>query len=289
MKYTLHQFDSIHKFIDAAAAAADKTSTGVSNNPTDGWHGTADLTEAIRFAKFGGWAPEGAAEMRRWFDGIVPKIRKYVDNTLEYRYNVSGASFDIARYLDGEPECMFEFVPNEDEVSKRALCLVVGYSIPSSVTAQQLFARGQALIGLVRALATLGYELEIWAEESVRPRNGKNLDSEAWSVLTRLHSAGTIMDESAVEFALGNPSWLRRLIFALQEGESPSIRKRYGFQKGGGYGTVTAIQHANIVGADLTMDLSQRWFTHGDPADAERWVFDQLKALGVVEQDAEFN
>jgi hypothetical protein len=108
-------------------------------------------------------------------------------------------------------------------------------------------------------------------------------------VLTCLHKAGQVMDESAVEFAVGNPSWLRRLIFGYEEGEAPMLRKRYGFVASGGYGAPVGIHHKDLVGADVALDLGRGWWSGNDRNTGQKameWVVAQLKELGVLDSKA---
>jgi hypothetical protein len=230
-------------------------------------------------------------EFRNMFD-VEASLRKFTYHEWTPMPDVAGFEVNMQAYLDGEPEDMFEWMPEEHEVSKRALCIVIGHSVSAGCSARDLFIRGQAAIALVRALSLLGYELEIWSEETVGGHYGSNSKlPDYFSTLVRLHAAGEAMDESAVEFAIGNPSWLRRLLFGFQEGQSEAVRAKFGFGKGG-YGSCTPIQHAETVGADVQLDLGRSWFrTYGSEDDMSeagmQWVLDQLKVLGVVDEDAE--
>lgn len=287
-EYTIRQYDSIHAFLKVASQG-DKTGASHASRDAYGehWHGTESHAEAVQFAKYGGWNPENIVSLRNSFEELIPKLRQFVEFDAQRHINTSGDEVNVAMYLAGEPEHMLEWVPSEDQVSRRALCLLVGHSISAGCSARALFIRGQAVIALLRALALLGYELEVWSEETV---------DNSYSNLVRLHAAGSVMDESAVEFAIGNPAWLRRLLFAAEEMEPMDIRKRHGFVSNGGYGSPSGIQHADLVGADLQIDLGRTWFGEGydgEKSDAElaklgiEWVAAQLKALGVLDEDAE--
>lgn len=293
-KFMMRRFDSIHQFVDAAEKGADRTGSGASQRVGDeaSWTGTATFEDAVNYAKYGGWSPENMLEFRNMFDKFMPALRKFVESDFERGVDTSGYEVNMQAYLDGEPDNMFQFLPVENMVTKRAVCLIIGHSVSSGCTAEELFVRGQAAIALVRALSLLGFELEIYSEETVGSSYGSKA-STLYSVLTRLHAAGELLDETALEFAIGNPSWLRRLLFGLQEGEDEKTRDRYGFGiSKGGYGSVKPIQHADLVGADIQLNLGSTWFRdYGSAEDKARhgmqWVVDQLKALGVVDQDAE--
>jgi len=291
-------YDSIHELANQAdKSPKDKTCASVSNGKEygDDWHGTKTLEESIRYAKYGGWEPEVATEFRDMFDQFMPKLRGFIENAFEPGVDHAGYEVNMQAYLDGEPENMFQFLPSEHQVTKRALCLLLGHSISGGCSSRELFIRGQAAVALVRALSLLGYELEIWSEETVSGSGGGTL-----STLCRLHGAGEVMDESAVEFAVGNPSWLRRLIFACQETEFWVVRKQFGFgvtgtieEYRGGYGSCVSPQHAETVNADIVLDLGRTWFSEGW-GDTDKmaaagfdWVVQQLKDAGVLDKDAE--
>ncbi len=289
-EFILHQFDSIHQFVKAAEAGHDKdgASSATGGSFSQNWHGTDSFQQSSEFAKFGGWNPQVELEFRSMFDELEPRLRKFHDLEFERTSDVSGFEVNMQSYLDGDPDCMFQWSPSEAMVTKRALCIIIGHSISGGCTSHDLFIRGQAAIALVRALSMLGFELEIWSEETV----GGGGPVGRFSTLVRLHAAGEPLDESALEFAIGNPSWLRRLLFGFQEGQSPKIRRDFGFTKNGSYGSCVPIMHADLVGADIQLDLGRSWFGSYDrsteAADGMKWVVEQLKALGVVPADAEW-
>ena len=284
--YEMRWHDSIHEFVTKAAERFDPA--GASQSGSD-WTGTKTFEQAVEQAKNGTWDPGDVASFRDAFDDLIPKLREFVGPKFAEMRDSSGFEVDMQAYLDGEPEHMRQWMPVEEETTSRALCLVIGHSISSGIKADELFQKGQAAIALVRALRLLGYELEIWSEQSVLSRKS----DVPYSVLTCLHKAGEIMDESAVEFAVGNPAWLRRLLFAFEEGETQVLRRRYGFNPGSGYGIPGGIRHQELLGAEIALDLGKAWWQpgwdDGSPvaARAMGWVIRQLKDLGVIDIDAE--
>ena len=283
-QYEMRWNDSIYEFVNAAAKRAD--AKGASHKG-GGWSGAESFDQAVDFAKQGTWEPGNVSEFRNMFDELLPKLREYTDQNFVEMPDVAGFEVNMQAFVDGEPDHMRQWMPVEEQTSKRALCLVIGHSISSGVQPEELFQKGQAAIALVRALRLLGYELEIWSEQSIRARSAEKL----YSVLTCLHKAGDIMDESAVEFAVGNPAWLRRLLFGFEEGETPAIRKRYGFTTGGGYGGPAGICHKDLLGAELALDLGKGWWNNHPDGErnasrAMQWVVDQMKELGVIDADA---
>ena len=292
-EYVMHRFDNIGEFVKASKRLAVKHESSHKDGDRHGygenWAGTKTFQEAVDFAEKGGWEPTDMLEFRHMFDNIEPRLRKFVETQFERGMDQAGFEVNMQAYLDGEPDHMFQWVPAEHMVTKRALCILIGHSVSAGCTSKELFIRGQAAIALVRALMLLGYELEIWSEETVSGYR----TSKKYSTLVRLHAAGSVLDESAVEFAVGNPAWLRRLLFGHQEGQPQQIRSDYGFGEGG-YGSPAGVHHADLVGADVQLDLGRTWFSEGRRAadqvaeDGMKWVVQQLKDLGVVDANAEW-
>lgn len=286
MAYIIRRFESIHQFVKAARKGAkENMASHWAYGGPDSWAGSESFDQSVEFAMSGGWEPEDVAEFRSVFGDLETKMRRYQDFAMDRFPGPVGDEVNVAMFLAGEPDHMLDWVPREDMVQRRALCLVIGHSVSAGCSARDLFIRGQAVIGLVRALSMLGMELEIWSEQTI-----SDWHREHYSVLTRLHAAGSIMDESAVEFAVGNPSWLRRLIFGLEEGEPQKIQDQFGI--GGGYGRPAGIHHAEMLGADLKLDLGRTWFGETGKADERtaedgfRWVLQQLVDLEVLPESA---
>lgn len=281
----MRRYESIGAFVKVCESSPADGSSNKSINGA-GWSGAKDLKTAIRHAKTGDWEPEVATEFKQMFEQYLPRLRTFIADELERTPDVAGGDVNVQAFLDGEPESMYDWVQDEEVTTQRALCLLVNHSIHAGISAEELFVKGQAVVALVRALSLLGYELEIWSEVTVKGRNGGQ-----YTTMVRLHGAGEIMDISAVEFAVGNPAWLRRLEFAAWECESPRIRDNFGFRSKSGYGTPCPPSHGDDVNADVIVDLGRSWgFSYDQSQWGEngfRWVTDQLKACGVIPEDAE--
>lgn len=278
----IRRYNSIGDFLAVAETTPrDGSSTGTDRGD---WYGTDTLDEAIKYARQGGWVPQVSTRFTGLLNEYLPRLRKYKSDELEQVADVCGGDVNMQAFLDGEPDCMFEWAPVESDAPKRALCLLVGQSASSGMTAEEQLMKGQAVVALVRALNLLGYELEIWSENTVE-QQGRGTDQ--YTTLTRLHAAGEVLDIGAVEFALGCPAWQRRLVFAHRETESDSVRNKFGFTAYGGYGASRPPAHADDVNADLVLDLGGSWgLGYGSDVDKAEagfeWIMRQLRAAGVV-------
>lgn len=297
---SLKWFDSITALCEQARLSIGRNvpeataySQSESTPEPDGsrWAGTATLEEAVDFAELGGWEPPAFTEMRHALDDLEPRLREHIAEDVYQDYDVAGHDVDMGRFLEGEPECMRNWLPTEEAVTQRAFCVLINHSVSSGCTGHDLFLRGQMAIMLVRALLLLGYELEIWSESTVMGRSGDSKGNEH-SILTKIHGAGEVLDESAIEFAVGNPAWLRRIIFGACEMEPVSVRKQFGFGMGHkNYGVPTDPRHGDTVAADVVLDLGRTWSGKGG-TEAERsmdWVVTQLKEFGAIAPDAEID
>ena len=333
MKFTIRRYDSVSALVDQAEATPVPTGScdmyassrekgakpwGLSFVDMPDFVGDLTLPQALNVARYGGWTPDYAYELRNAFDELVPRMRNALSFDFERRLDVAGDQVDVAAYIQGAPETMHNWFPTEQETKQGVvtlllgvgmrgctICSFAGCSAAPAVTAQDAFVRGQAVIGLIRTLKLLGYELEIWTEYSVR-----NNSNEAISYLTRVQHAGDVTDESSLEFACGHPGWARRVHFRAQENEPAEIRDRFGFsnpmdydaydgsKRGGkrfyGYGNVMEPQHKATVGADIVLNLGSDWFGvkswYNDDAEITpemvvEWTVKQLQMCGVLSDE----
>lgn len=277
---------SIGEFVEAARAGANPNMASHRSGPGAlDESGAGTFEEAVDWALYGGWSPVDVPRtVSGCFDDIATRVRRFCATGFEVRKDVAGFGVDVASYCLGEPEHMWQWSPVEEQVSRRALCMLVSGAVGSNVSSEELLVRGLAVIGLTRALVTLGYEMDIWWEITVRstvlPRGWR--DHRRRSELVRLHAAGCPMDVTGVEFALGSPAWLRRLYLAVQEGYDATWREA--LRTGLGYGTPVKSIHAETVGADLVCNLGGSGWGDGGVSDACDWIDGQLRGLGLLEE-----
>ena len=194
-----------------------------------GWYGTADMDEAIELARFG-WE-EGRRQLLRQagrvaIDRLVGR-RLVVDPMPSY----SGDEVDIDNFLMGRPDHMVEYPLRYDAGGKQATVLM-NCSIAARVSAERIMRRGAAVLAVIEALRAEGYSLGLTMTEATR---------DDWAHTTVeyhipvVHPGG-FLDMDAAAFCVAHPSFLRRLIFALNEHEPVDLRRVMGFYRAGGYG-----------------------------------------------------
>ena len=280
------------------------------------WSGDMSVSQALEVARWGGWSPDFAPEIRGLFDDLVPRLRSALSFDFERRLDYSGDQVDIQSYVDGMPEQFNNWFPTEMETKKGVITVLLGVglrgcticseaacSAAPAITAEDVFIRGQAITGLLRALKLMGFELEVWTEYTVSQRRSGKM----FTQLVRVQAAGAPTDEGALEFACGHPAWTRKVLMRAQELDkdmgitnASAARDSYGFSVNKvnliGYGSVMKPIMSEYVGADVTIDMGDDWFNtgfydgYGDsiqptPQMVLEWTVAQLQACGVLSDE----
>lgn len=206
------------------------------NYDSDPWSGTRNIDEAIRIARYG-W-PEGRELIKDTLDEIDTDELVGLRRTMEPYVDVAGDEVDVDRYLAGDHENMVQFALKYDQNGK-VVTLFVNATMSSYIEPQQIVKRGAALVAAKEILTSSGYAMGITMVESATSSRGRDIQTEYHIPLI---SPGEYLDVDTAAFCLAHPSFLRRLIFALNDNESTALRRTMGFHPGGSYG-----QPANIA------------------------------------------
>lgn len=279
--YILLEFESIKELADTAAATPDKYRKSSSTPKGDGldFHQTETLEDAHHLA-VDGWH-EARARVDAFMDPLRQKLGNVLETVRHFQYDIVGSEVDIDRYIDGELECMVDEVYREEPREGRVFTLVVDSTLAWHVTADEALRRGAALCALVEAFAMLGYELEVIGEWTLGSQQQNNYTTK-YSVTCPFNKAGEPIDIDTMMFALGHSDWFRRIGFALGEGQA-DIRKRIGFQPGGGYGLANQGSHFyERLGASSVVSIAGMTGVSVDPV---KWILEQLDEQGVINMD----
>jgi len=283
MPVIVRQYDSV---ADTLAASQRLGRDGESSRrDDDGWAG-GSWDNAVRMAS------EGWSDARPQVDAVLEPVRHQLAELLSYQLQpvfdlVGGGGIDMDRYLLGEIECMYEDMPQEIMKEGKVFTLLINGVYDSGVRPETILARGAAIAALVEAMSMMGCELSIYVECSVSPlsygRRGKLPEGpNTWSLLTKVHAAGDLLDINNVMFAMGHPSWLRRICFGIMEGEKAQIRSTYGFGTGG-YGRPSSTTLCNDVlpmKPSFVMQMGGSQYGQ-DISDPVGWVLSQLELQGI--------
>lgn len=245
-------------------AEAQQRASGMSGASLDEsrteWYGTKTMQEAIELARFG-WE-EGRRKLLRQVGRVVVDElvgRRFVmDPVLDY----SGDEVDIDNFLLGRPDHMIEYPLRYDASGKQATAFM-NCSVSHRVSAERIMQRGAAVLVAIEALRAEGYSLGLTMTQAVSEDN----------TMVEYHvpviHPGDFLDIDTVAFCTAHPSFLRRLIFSLNEHESTELRRRMGFYAGGRYGIPTEVgselpPHSFVIkqgeGLDLYGDATVQQF-----------------------------
>lgn len=275
MTHIVHKYDDIASFL--AAVASRRDASGASSDFSYGFHLHESLEQAMSVCR-DGWSTE-----RPKVDAMLTPLREKLSDRIDIVSNrvhdLVGYEPDIDRFLDGEMECMWEDMMTEAPRTGNVYTLLLSGSVSSAVSVETVLKRGVAIIGLVEAFQMCGAELEIWVENSCTS-GGYSEDS--WSSLVRVCRAGENPDINTLMFPLGNPDWQRRFSFGLREGEPQDVRRKFGFTRGGGYGSTADLLCVDIVNPSFTLSKGgTATNTRLLDTDPVAWILATLEAQGV--------
>lgn len=274
--YRLLEFDSMDEFLTESKKKHDPK--GASSKPKDkyggGFYNSASYDEAWQLA-YDGWTTV-RPKVDQTLEGVREKLKDLI-NPVETRvHDIIGYEPDIDRFVSGEIECMWDSMMIEAPHAGRVFTVLLDNSLSSSQDKDEILKRGAAVIALIEAFQMFGFELEIWVEHTV-----SDWGSDFHTTLVRVNRAGDRPDINAIMFPLGNPDWLRRLIFGLEEGEPSQVKSKFGYGNGGGYGCPRQGAHmTDRVGASIAISLEAP--DGRMVSDPVKWILDQLRAQGVV-------
>jgi hypothetical protein len=272
----IEQFDSVHEALTVAISNQSPKSSNKEGR-TD-WNGyTPSLENAVTLG-YEGWA-EVRPEVERQFGELETQIAEKLDTMFTVFNNVVGGCVDVGTYLSGRPDCMIDFMPEEQDRMGRVVKIVVNLTASAYVTGETLKKRGIVACALIDAIHKLGVGVEIWAEMAISTKFDK--PSDAYSALIKVHDSSEMMDINNIMFGLCHPAMFRRVGFSLLElsgweHAEELTRNSYGYP--------APIQTQQHVGADVLVDRAQD--ATGDwEKDPIAWVMSTLKGLGLLGED----
>lgn len=168
---------------------------------------TPDMAAAIRLAREGWTAGLGLAEQ---FD-IPHALRK------RRVHSVVGASVNVGRMLAGNPAHMIRRIP---QPKNKRIVVFVDTMMWKGITPQNAMLRALFIASAIDQLENQGYTCEIFA---VNASDSFYDNGPQAQLCVRLKSAGERLNLLNISFALGHPSFLRRMFFAC-EGVIGAIR-----------------------------------------------------------------
>ena len=261
------QYDTWRDFIDAARNGKEQHSS----HAGPGFHGAQSFQDAYDLAR-DGW-PEGEQHVKRLSLDLFDKVSNLIERPYPV-YDVEGSEIDVARYLDGEPECWQRMEERQTEgPGRRVYRLVFNCSVSGGVGQSVITARGAGAVALAELLEYAGHGVEIVLAFRANHHHREHLDA-----FVPLKACEQPLDIPRLAFALAHPSTLRRFMFSAMEND-PS----------GTFHPLTDMP-ADVDVADRG-DLFFGHAMYGDPnwrnSEAARaWIIETLKQQGVAVSEA---
>lgn len=258
------KYDSWDAFLEAAKESGKKYpgAEGWRANSSDPWRGTPTWAKALTLAEEG-W-DEVRPEVERISETIKDDVRPLLLSTFRSDFDVAGAAVDIARFLDGEPECMVQLTPVKIAKPGRVISILVNVGATLGVSAATIRKRGAAVCALVEVLELLQHSTEVWVESTAEK------DAQVATVLVKVKAAEDRLDIGKLSFALANPAMQRRLVF--------SRRQACGFGYGRNQGGSIELTQQATVQADVVLDTVLRH----EVSDPAGWVRGHLEDFALL-------
>lgn len=237
----------------------------------DAWRG-ASPTEAFRMAREG-W-PEGVAQARALSEALFDRVSTMLERfDTSYGLEPTGA-LDVARYLDGEPECWAQFTPVLAEgPGTRYLTLLLNLAAAAGVDVDTIIAKGAVAAALIDLLETAGHRVKV-----ILGAAGETHEIHHETLVT-IKDHDQPLDLDRLTFALAHPASFRVLAFSAWEHYPRDVRQAAGIEPDNGYSRPAACES---VDADITIGHSRLDAKWTDPAKATAWILAELQRSGVA-------
>lgn len=195
------------------------------------FHGTETWEQAIDYAR-NGWS-EGCDRMAKLVDSLTPYVRAAMPLASE-TLSVAGYAPNVPAYCAGSPACMY--AEGEDlNGATPVVRILVNTGCVYTASPDSIFNRGAAIVACINFLELAGMSCELQLVS--RASNSGDEYSGAIERRLFLKHAGDPLDIDRVAFYIANPSYHRRLMFALAETDDAVLR-----HVGRHYGTSCDVQ-----------------------------------------------
>lgn len=280
--YHLREFESLSEMLEYSKKNRDPDGSS-DTKKYRGFHLSESYDEAFTQA-WDGWSDVRPTVDKR-VDAIRERLRDYITPHDVRIHDMIGYEPDIDRFVSGEIECMWDDMQIDTPHAGRVFTVLLDNGLTCDQDADEMLRRGASVVALIEAFQVFGFELEVWAETTVRvPNYGSSGDRH--TTLVRLQRAGDRMDINSIMFPMANPDYHRRLIFGVQEGEPGAIRTAFGFggKHGGGYGVPRQGCHFGKR-IDASIEISLERPDGRMVSSPVEWIIGQLQAQGVIRDD----
>ena len=231
-----------------------------------------DATSYEQMQKYAreGW-PKGMKIAAPLTVGNVSTIGEIIEKFDPYYDRESGGVLDVARFLDGEPECWIklETVTTAGSGIKH-LTIVFNGTASSGISTNVMILKGAAVASLIETLEYAGHRCRVILAYGM---SGSGPGQEVYIGIKEFDQT---LDLDRLVTAMAHPSTLRRLMFAYMERMDDVMLQSIGV--GRGYGHPEEVKERG----DIYIGKSGNWEDHwATPETAKEWIIKTLEEQGV--------
>lgn len=251
--------------------------------PDHDWDLGAGWKRSVEMGRLG-WADPAddvrskAAEVRHEAQAIVDAYK------VEPLFGFTGSMVDMSRLMAGDPEHMIDWPMLPDPSAGKVVRILIGAAASCAIEAEDMMARGVAVVALAECILATGRNVEIWVEGTHLGEGKKRV---SW--LTKIKGADHSIEVENLLAWIAHPMAFRRLGFGLIErmgehGES-WLRSGYAF----GYGSAATTNYAarvesmvEAIGDKVDVDIPPPGHSlHNRPevVDPIKWIESTLAKL----------
>lgn len=196
--------------------------------------GSFDFTRTDSFREAYELAVEG------WVDGIS-HINEYVrkselydkakkSNCIDLVNSHHGSYIDIGRHLSGDPEDMIRIV---NQYQFKSVDIIVDCAASWVEDWDHFYNFGSKVISIIDFYESNNIRTRITSRQ-ITSTDFTEYSISVIDVTVKDH--GQFVDMNRLAFVLCHPSFLRRILFSVEERHPENIIKNFGYYEGGGYG-----------------------------------------------------
>jgi len=130
--------------------------------------------------------------------------------SMQFVHDVAGCQVDIGRYMDGEPECMYEYMFSESDKNGKIVDVYYQFNNSCGISSQDMISYGIAVLALVDNLESRGFSCNLYAVGITAE------GSDVENITITIKEAGETLNVEAIMYAF-HTSFFRRHWFAFHE------------------------------------------------------------------------
>lgn len=198
------------------------------------WFGTPNFESAMRLARYG-WT-----EYMDQIKTTNPDCWDMLNNLQlwETKHSVVGSGVDMGRYVIGMPDCMSyqdSYLNDRFHATPKFVNIVVNVSYSWTRDYEYVLQRGLDVISAINTLEINNVKTRV----ILLTNNRGYYRHDLYRIFINIKDYQDIFYLEKLMFPIAHTSFLRRIVFSVQEREPAYIREEMGFYTGHGYGKLT--------------------------------------------------